>query len=475
MNRWRPVSIRMDRLKQFEFPYGGAALVVLVGALLTGGFILASDLRKAAVAKPDLVFATFTKEHAKAYESAVAEFEKKHNVRVQVQVVDQRALQGRLQSALTVGADVPDMVELLDGTMGTFTKGPLEDVGFIDLTDRVREAKLDQTLVTSRFGKWSSRGRIFALPHDVHPTMLVYRRDLIEKLGIDTNKLTTWEEFCRVGREITKDYNGDGVVDHYMIDLPAAEAWAMRLLILQNGSGMFNEAGDVMFDDDASAEVLCWYVEQIQGKNRISFSAGWGQNLAKAMLDGLCLFYIAPDWRTAQFEADVPKLKGMVAVMPMPAWKEGSIRTSTWGATGLAITKKCKRPDLAWELAMHLYYVPEQLGPRFAKTNILPPYIPSWSQPEFDEPREFWSNQKLGREYANLAPQVPDEKANAYMQLAEAKLQEAFESIRLYHAEKGSEGLREFAKVELKKRADDIRRVAARNVFLKQQPTAGAK
>jgi ABC-type glycerol-3-phosphate transport system substrate-binding protein len=237
---------------------------------------------------------------------------------------------------------------------------------------------------------------------------------------------------------------------------------------------MFTAEGDVMFDNDAAVEVVCWYVQQIQGKDRISFAAGWGQNLAKSMLDGLCLFYIAPDWRTMQFQADVPKLSGTVAIMPMPAWKPGGIRTSTWGATGLAITRQSKNFDLAWKLAMHLYYVPEELGPRFAKTNILPPYIPAWSQPEFDEPREFYSGMKLGREYANLAPDVPDEKANAYMQQAEGKLTEAFEAVRLYHAKNGNDGLREYAAAELKKRADDIRRIAARNVFL-NPPAGGGK
>jgi arabinosaccharide transport system substrate-binding protein len=116
---------------------------------------------------------------------------------VHLQVVDQRALQGRLQSSLQVGADVPDMVELLDGTMGIVTKGPIEDVGFLDLTERVPREGLGERPVTSRFGKWSSRGHIFALPHDVHPVVLAYRRDLVEQLGIDVSKLTPWDEFCR--------------------------------------------------------------------------------------------------------------------------------------------------------------------------------------------------------------------------------------------------------------------------------------
>src|SRR3954465_2858821 len=115
---------------------------------------------------------------------------------------------------------------------------------------------------------------------------------------------------------------------------------------------MFNAAGDVAFDSEQGVDVLCWYVRQVQGKGRIAFPCGWGQNLAKAMLDGLCVFYICPDWRTAQFEADVPSLKGKMGLMPLPAWEPGGRRTTTWGGTGLAITKQCREPELAWLLAM---------------------------------------------------------------------------------------------------------------------------
>src|SRR5438045_2757752 len=111
-----------------NFPFGKAPLVIVLVALASaaalffaGGFASPNQRRA------DLVFATFVKEQAEAYRPAIAEFERQHNVKVQVQVVDQAALQGRLQAALQAGADAPDMVELMFGTLGVFTKGPLED------------------------------------------------------------------------------------------------------------------------------------------------------------------------------------------------------------------------------------------------------------------------------------------------------------------------------------------------------------
>src|SRR5439155_25019051 len=223
------------RGRAMEFPYGKAPLAIGLIALVSGAVVwMAARSDQKSEGHPNLVFATFVKEQAEAYRPAIAQFERQHNVKVQVQVVDQQALQGRLQAALQAGADVPDMVELLYGTLGGFTKGPIADVGFVDLTQRVKAEGLYDKLVSSRFTLWSTRGHIFALPHDVHPVMLVYRRDLLEQLGIDVNALTTWDEFCRVGREVvTKDLDNDGVPDRFMLDLPPDGSDSLRLLMLQ--------------------------------------------------------------------------------------------------------------------------------------------------------------------------------------------------------------------------------------------------
>src|SRR3984957_2608554 len=276
-----------------NFPYGNAPLAILILAIVSGGFLLALSGPPPGQRPPDLVYATFAPEPVDAYRLVLPRFEQMYGVKVQLELVDQKALQNRLQSALQVGAEVPDMVELMDGTMGIFTKGRLEDVDLIDLTDRLHQTGMYDKLVTSRFGKWSADGRIFALPHDVHPVMLAYRRDLVEQLGIDVNQLTTWDEFCRVGRDVVaRTRNSDGIVQHYMLDLAPDGSDSLRMLILQHGGKLFDAYGHVAFDNDAALDTICWYVRQIEGQDQISFPAGDGQNLFNSLKEGLCLFYL---------------------------------------------------------------------------------------------------------------------------------------------------------------------------------------
>lgn len=470
MGRYAGVAAtRIFEGTDMEFPYGRAPLGILLLTLLAGAGLLAMGGAERAEKKPDLIFATFTKEHATAYREALPAFEAKHNCTVQIQVVDPRALQSRLQSAMQVGAEVPDLVELQDGFMSFFIKGPIEDVQMADLTDRLRASGMYDKIVANRFSKWSREGRTFALPHDVHPTMLAYRKDVVEKLGIDVSKLTTWEEFARVGREIAKvDANRDGRPDHYMIDLPSDGENIITMLALQHGSAMFDDDGNVTFDSDSYVDVICWYVKQIQGPTRTAFPAGWGQNLAKAMIDGLVLFILCPDWRTMQFEMDLPNLKGKLGLMPMPAWREGGVRTSTWGATGLAFPKGgTGNDDLAWELAMYLYFDEPQLGPRFLQTNILPPLTTAWDRPEFSEVDDFWGV-SLGQTFVPLAKDVPPAPTNAYHFVAASKINKAFTKASEHYAERGEAGLREVTRAELKKSADEVRTAMRRNVFMRE-------
>ncbi len=450
-----------------RFPWGVAPAALLLVALLSGAVLLATTA--AAGPRPDLVFALFSKEHKQAYEPLIAAFASEHHVTIEVQHSDMRALASRLQSSFLAGAEVPDVVEVSEPWMGYFTKGPLNDLGFADLTDRIRDEGIDQQIPAGRFAMWSTRGRIFAVPHDVHPVALVYRRDLCEQLGIYPATLTTWDEMTRVGRRISVDTDGDGVIDRYLLDLPAEGDFGLRTLLLQRGGNLFDEHGQPCFDDELAVEVCVWYAQATRGAGRIAFPAGWGQPLAKAMSDGLALFYLAPDWRTRQFELDVPHLAGKLGLIPLPAWQPGGRRTSTWGGTGIALTRACRDPQLAWALIHRLYLQTDGMGGRFADSNILPPFKPAWTLPEIRAPRPFWNGLALGSFYAALAPDVPAYWVTPYTELANGKLNEAFSAIAAAQ-ERGEGDLAGTARRELKRCADYVRAAIARNHFLEPSP-----
>lgn len=449
------------------FPYGGATLLILCAALVSGFLVFLLQAQRSAT-EADLVMVVFARSHEAAYNRMIPAFEEKHNVRVEVQLVGVRALQGRLQSALQTGAAVPDLIELTSASMGFFTRGSLEDIGFIDLTDRLHEEGLYERFVSTRFAPWTTRNRIFAMPNDVHPVALAYRRDLIESLGIDVDALKTWDDFVAMGRQVTRDITGDGVIDRYALEMPTTGGHVLQLLLAQRGGQLFDSDGRVAFDSPEVVDTMLWYVEQAAGPQSIGYDAGSGQALVRAMLDGLVLFYFTPDWRTRQIEMDAPALAGKMALMPLPAWEEGGIHTSTWGGTGLVLTRSSANPELAWALAQHLYLDTEDAASRFREMNIVPPLLESWQDDAFEEPRAFWNDQAIGTLYTALAPEVPAIYANPYQALANNKLNEAYTLARQFYLANGIDGLRPFIEQTLTDRANQVRRIMRRNVFLEE-------
>lgn len=449
-----------------KYPYGKAPLVLLVLAILSTGLLFATQKQREK--RPDLILVTFTAPHQAAYRKALPEFEKQHGVKVDVQLAHWGSLQTRLQNAMLADTEVPDLVEMLEGSLGFFARGPKEDIGILDLTPRIDQENLRERMVSSRFSLWSARGRVFGMPHDVHPIMLAYRRDIIEELGINVADLDTWDKFLEVGRRVTRDKNGDGVNDQYMIDLPFGGGHGILMLMLQRGGQLFDEQGNPSFANEITAEVFRMYLEMTLGKQRVAYDCGWGQPMFKAVTDGLALFYITPDWRSYTYQTDLPRLSGKMALMPLPAFEKGGRRTSVWGGTGLVITKRTKNQALAWELAKFLYLNPKSLGERFKATNIIPPFKDAWNLPEFNEPNPYFSGQAIGKLYAELAPQTPPLYSSPVDSVARAKLNEAYTRAIEHFKAHGQDGLMDVIRRELKLAQDDVKRMAERNQVLEK-------
>lgn len=439
------------------FPYGRAALSILVLALLSGCWLaLARPPKKTAT----LTMWTFAKPHYEAYLKAAKSFEADHpGITVDVQLVSNDAVTTRLQAAFWANLDVPDLVEVEISSAGSFFRGPLEHIGFSDLTDRIHQSGLWDRMVRARFAPYTSRGRIFGLPHDVHPVQLAYNRELLERLGVDPRKIETWDDFIRVGRQVTIPGK------RYMIEFGDSDNTQIETCLFQRGGGYFSPDGKCILDDEAAVETMKWYVPLVAGKGAIGNTLGGGQILTKAVEEGYLVCLIAPDWRTKSLEETIPRMSGKMALMPFPALKPGGRRTSTWGGTMLGITRRCRDQDLAWQFAMHLYTDKSQLGERFRGTNILPALRAAWDQPAFRERRPFWSNEALGTSYAKLAPDVPYQYTSPFILTAKPKLGEALVDCVQYYRANGDAGFDEFVRRRLHQSATEIRQMIARNPY----------
>jgi arabinosaccharide transport system substrate-binding protein len=318
-------------------------------------------------------------------------------------------------------------------------------------------------MVRARFAPYTSRGRIFGLPHDVHPVMLAYNRELMEQAGVYPSQIETWDDFIAAARKVTVPGK------RYMIEMSDSGRDQLEVCLFQRGGNYFNESGDVVFDNEAGVETMKWYVPLVASRSKTkianNLSSSYGTVIAKGIQDGYFVSLIAPDWRTKGVENDIGPMSGKMALMPFPAVKKGGPRTSTWGGTMLGITKACRDKELAWALAKHLYLNERDLAERFADTNILPPVPDAWKQPAINAPRPYWSGQRLGREYADLAPQVPYQYTSPFVVTAKSKLDQALNDCVSFYNANGDAGFDAFVRARLKRSADEVRKQIARNPF----------
>ena len=421
-------------------------------------------------------FWIFAKQHDAIYKEVLSQWNRDHpQDPVELQILSIPVMEQRMMSGFLSKTPVADVLEVERGIAGRAFTGPIEQVGFTDLTQLIRaEGLLDQINAPS-FSPWTSRGHIFGIPHDVHPVMLLYRADIVEAAGIDVTQVETWDDFFRVMKPLMRDLDGDGRIDRYLLNISPATQSATEVMLLQAGGGTFDADERLMVNAPINAETLARLTTWYTGPNRtcdyadVALSAS-GQQV---FVDGGVLFALAPDWVSGRLKQSVPSLAGKVKVMPLPAWTKGGRRTSVWGGTMLGLAKSSLRQSKDWRFAKHVYFSEEVATSLFRTTGIITPVKAHWNHPIFDQPDPYFSGQAVGREYIKLAPFVPRRASSPYsvqaliemnnclvqlVAFADRTRQYDFESL-LPEAQRLLNGAQRTVQAKL-----------ARNVFLSVQP-----
>jgi arabinosaccharide transport system substrate-binding protein len=393
--------------------------------------------------------------------------------KVHILLLSGDALQRRLLSGFLAGTPLPDLVEAYAQIVSQAFKGPLEDIGFVDLTDILHQEGIYERINEPSFGPWRSRGRIFGLPHDVHPVLLAYRADIVEAAGINVADIDTWDDFVRLLRPLVRDMDGDGYVDHYLLNIWETNPELIEILMLQAGGTFFDAHERLAMNSEINARVMATVVSWTTGPHRIAVNAPEFDAVGNKMrLEGYVLFSFMPDWLTGAWRHDLPQLAGKVKLMPLPAWEKGGRRTTVMGGTMLGIPKRAKDFARAWQYAKYLYLSPELARALFRTTGIISPIQSNWTDPIYDEPSPYFSGQRHGRLYIAAAPAVPPRTSSPYNALARFKMGDGALALKTYAQTYGKYTVEELlpeARRQLAKAEALVHEQMQRNVFLAKE------
>jgi arabinosaccharide transport system substrate-binding protein len=416
----------------------------------------------------------FSPTHALAYEPLLDDWNKQHKEKtVKMQVLDLMALERRMLSGFQAGTPVADLIEVEQALIGRIFAGPLDAVGFVDLTPHLeREGLLDQINPPS-FSPWTSRGRIFGLPHDVHPVLLAYRADLVENAGIDLSRVETWEDFITALRPLMGEENSSPQPKRYLLNLWHTQGDEIEALLLQAGGGLFNKKDEIDLLQEPNARTLATLATWLGGPARIAvdapkFSAGGNQ----LVLDGTVLATIMPDWLAGAWIKDLPSLTGKIKLMPLPAWEPGGLRTSVMGGTMLGITRSSPHFAACWEFAKELYLSPRLAEDLFRENHIISPVFANWDLPFYHQPSPFFSGQQSGSLYIEAAPFVPVRSSSPFNTMVREEIRNIVRELQGIAQEQQIEDparLESQCRELLGKAEARIRRQIDRNVFLQRE------
>ena len=342
---------------------------------------------------------------------------------VQVNLITGAAIQTRMMSGFFSDTPVADLIEVERGMISPVFAGPIKDVGFMDLTERLERENLRAGINEPSFSPWTTRGHIFGLPHDVHPVMLMYRSDIVEAAGIDVSKIETWDDYFRLLRPLMVDLDGDGRADRFLLNASPTSIYNHEVFLLQAGGRLFDGMNHPTLNEDLNARVIAhlatWYV----GPQRVASEAALGGAAAiRQMNDGYVIGLLAPDWFSGGLRTALPLLAGKFKLMPLPAWEKGGRRTSVLGGTMLGITKASKTPEAAWAFAKQLYLSRASAEHLYDVDHIISPTKSTWSESFYDAPDPYYCGQHVGRMYIELAPEVPLRPSSPYYASAQQQL-----------------------------------------------------
>lgn len=415
-----------------ELAVSPPVVLMVVLAVLSTALVMVSLPRREA----GLSFWLFSPDHQAAYVPVVNRWNASAAGRgapgVTVRQLSTGALQQRILGSFFSGARLSDLVEVERRMAGQIFAGPVEGIRLVDLTDRLRAEGLLDDPTTGRRGRipaaaftpWTTRGRVFGLPHDIHPVVLCYRADIIEGAGIDVNGIETWEDFKRVLSPLMRDEDGDGQPEHRLIGYWSTHEDKLEMMLLQAGGGFFDEDGSLVLDSEVNARVVAELGTWMHGPNAYSefpIAADVRDfdpigNRQKIEARALC--YLMPDWMCHIWKRQMPEIAGKVKLMKLPAWERGGKRASVWGGTMLAISAGTEDPEAAWELAKELYYSADSASRLYEQKDIVTPLRDLWEMPVFSVPDGYFGGQAKAKLYMSVADDVPVRASSPFFTIA---------------------------------------------------------
>ena len=266
---------------------------------------------------------------------------------VKVTVADWDTYWDKLLTGLSGGA-APD-VFAMDGPL--FPDYQARDV-LLDLEPFVTRDAYDLgQLADQGVGVFKTAdGGQFGLPRDLNVIALYYNKAMFDAAGIAYPDDTwDWAKLVEVGKQLTKDADGDGKVDQWGLYTETSDMENYWLsLVWQNGGEFFGADGKSTALNTPQATGGVQFLQDLIYKDKILAEPAIFAETGDAFEQGLAAMEINGSWLVPTDLA-----AGLdFGIAPLPKGPAG--RFTSVNPTGVVVYKSTKAPDAAWEFVKYL-------------------------------------------------------------------------------------------------------------------------
>lgn len=275
------------------------------------------------------------------------------HIPVTVQPIPESQSTEEVLLAAIVGKTTPDVCSnIWPGVVGQFVRAQALVAldSFADF-DSLATARLPEG---QREAFQHDDGHIYQMPWKTNPIMMEYNVKRLHEAKF-SRPPTTYSEFIRLGQALTRDSDGDGQVDQWMMYVDINVKWWLRYFdfytfyLAASGGQTLIKNRQVVFENDAAIAVFRFFRQCFEKK---IFPNATFQN--DTFISGQVTTHITGPWniahvdkfKTAGFEFDYA---------PIPIPDDGKGPVVTYGdPKNIAIFSTCKNTRNAWEFVKFL-------------------------------------------------------------------------------------------------------------------------
>ena len=319
------------------------------------------------------------------------------NIEVELVFTDTTAHHQSLQTALAAGSGAPD-VAMVEGAYIAQYKNSLalcdlNQFGAQDYKDDFGPFKWNQAI--------SDDGtRMVAIPWDLGPTLLYYRSDVFEEVGLDsdpaavTEKMSTWDGFLEIAEKVS--------IPGQRWFLPSA-AYPYQWLFINRD--YYDENLNLVLERPGDLECLdaCLKIRQNGWDMNVDM---WSGEAYAAYQAGTCVMVAAGSWFSGFLKTDIdPDGAGHWRAVALPA----GMPATNWGGSFLVIPEQSENKEAAWAFLTYMLCTSEGQNAMFKAVDYFPAYEPAWTAaPElYEEGDPYFGGQAPNALAAEIASQVP--------------------------------------------------------------------